>query len=418
MSLRIIYVLGFTHLVESAAASDQVTSEKLAQLEELKEYVRAFKGDDFKRLSKGKPLNQKTFDKLEASVAELIAEAVESEDPSINVVEDLLPLQSSLEEILDVRAKDAEVPDQLEEDLTEQLKIKSDELDEVQSWIGTNNDAPEAVSRLEKLEEFYSSLDHRYVDVKDEKLEAIDHLKRIAKRRESLKSKQKASEEESQLLTPDKRTFIFSRRGCKDALAYITEELRMAEKSLLSAKVFLDILNSKGIPFLRLCKERGLSVTEEKLQIIIAKRGRLEAVLMAPLNAIEGILVALPEAFRDLEMDNAETMIAEFERILEYRQTLPITKKQKAHLDGYYATLEKVKSYLPQYREFEAQLSLVGEYETIVDQIRESPHRDKFIYQLDETIKLLKDSGMVAEKSRPIMRRIIQLKINLSKDLP
>ena len=417
MSLRIIYVFGFTHLVESAAASDQVTSEKLAQLEGLKEYVRAFKGEDFKRLSKGKPLNQKTFDKLEASVAELIAEAVESEDISINVIEDLLPLQSSLEEILVVRAKDAEVPDQLEEDLTDLLKIKSDELDEVQIWIGTNNEASGAVLRLEKLEEFYSSLDYRYVDVKDEKLDAIDHLKRIAKRRESLKNK-KASEEESELLTPDKRTFIFSRRGCKDALAYITEELRMAEKSLLSAKVFLDILNSKGIPFLRLCKDGGFSVTEEKLQIIIAKRGRLEAVLMAPLNAIEGILVALPEAFRDLEMDNAETMIAEFERILEYRQTLPITKKQKAHLDGYYASLEKVKSYLPQYREFEAQLSLVGEYETIVDQIRESPHRDKFIYQLDETIKLLKDSGMVAEKSRPIMRRIIQLKINLSKDLP
>ena len=321
-----------------------------------------------------------------------------------------------------MRAKDAEVPDQLEEDLTDLLKIKSDELDEVQIWIGTNNDAVEAVSRLEELEEFYSSLDYRYVEAKREKLEAIEHLKRIAKRKESSQKKPLAAEEESESVS-EAPTILYlelSMIGCKGALAWAKEQLRAAEKSLASARDIVNILNDEVIQFLKLCQERNFLQSDDKIKTITANAGRLRAVLKAPLKAIEGLTVSLPDVMKNLEVDLAETMLAEFARILEYYKTLNLTKKHKEQLDGFYECLAKFTSFIPHYRMYESHFSQIIRLvnETTLDQLRSSPDRLMYISQLDDIRELLKGLKIKPEKSKPITRRIIQLKINLSKDLP
>ena len=254
----IIKVLGFAHLVASAAVDDRREqsdgSSRLSEWKDFQKMFTSFQQGEAKRISTGRALKLHEFNDLNKGVVVSMAEIVEGERTGVEL-EVLLSMQSTLDRIRLARIKEADVAElPPEDDFDAELQIKSDEFNETRNFIITQGDASEALARLNSLERFYSRLE--LCELKDAKLGEIEQLRKLAKRMQANQS----SSAQAAILTP-KRVFPMSQKGCKDALDWIRNQLVIAEGSLSRANDIVASLR-ENIRFLHE-KQASLSFFKE-----------------------------------------------------------------------------------------------------------------------------------------------------------
>ena len=253
-------------------------------------------------------------------------------------------------------------------------------------------------------------MDKRHTHIREEKLDAINHLRRLAR---------KPKRQEDPLLAAEEApgTFSLSKRGCKDALDWMIRQLRVAEGSLSKTKDMIASMED-AFAFLKACHENDFAVSAEKYSKLRADADRLIAFASTPDKEIQALMKAIPEALTNLEIDLLEKLVADFARLLDYRRKLPMNKDQKSLLLKYENTVGHTRSHLPRYRAAEAKLkSIIASLGTIEDdlhKIKQSPSEALYLPMLKDMFEWLKASALQEQRRNILMKRIIKLKVYLS----
>ena len=369
----------------------------------------SFQQGEAKRISTGRALKLHEFNDLNEGVAALMAEIVEGKRTGLEL-EVLLSMQSTLDRIRSARIKEADVAElPPEDDFDAELQIKLDEFDDTRNFIITQGDASEVLARLNSLERFYSRLE--LCELKDAKLEEIEQLRKLAKRMKATQS----SSAEAAILTP-KRVLPMSQKGCKDALDWIRNQLVIAEGSLSRANDIVASLR-ENIRFLHECENKHHYLSLKKFNDIVTTANRLSTACASQHKEFERLYTAIPEALQGLEVDKAEKMVLQFLRLIQTRKGLPSSSEEDKILSRYENTARLTLTHIPDYRQKKHEMDeLVAALQLIEDDfenIKGSDQQALCISGLNSLLDSLKTFKNIDKAVKPIMRRIIKLKIDL-----